>query len=96
VGGFVVHPGGRVEQLPEDTMLTPVGAWRRARGKVEYPVRWALNLGGRELEVSPVVDDQLHAFRPPMWSGMVVARGTSGSAPLSAVGTLQLQGYGDE
>ena len=95
VDGFVVHPDGEIEQVSEETRLAPAGTWDRARGGVEYPVRWTLVQDGKELEITPVLDDQLHDFLAPIWSGMVVARGTSASGPLSAVGTLQLQGYED-
>ena len=92
--GFVVHPDGEIEQVSEETTLAQVGTWRQARGEAEYPIRWTLMQDGRELEITPVVDDQLHAFLAPIWSGMVVA--TSASGAISAVGTLQLQGYEDQ
>ena len=96
VDGFVVHPDGEVEQVSEETRLTPTGTWRQVHGEAEYPIRWTLVQDDRELAITPVVDDQLHAFLTPIWSGMVVARGTSTSGAVSAVGTLQLQGYHDQ
>ena len=96
IDGFVVHPDGEVEQVSEETTLAPDGTWRQTRREAEYPIRWTLMQDGRELEVTPVVDDQLHDFLTPIWSGMVVARGTSASEAISAVGTLQLQGYEEQ
>jgi predicted secreted hydrolase len=96
VDGFTVRADGAVEQVSEETRLTPAGTWREARGQAEYPIRWTLVQDDMELEITPVADDQLHGFLAPIWNGMVVAHGTSGSRAISAVGTLQLQGYEDE
>ena len=93
--GVVVRRDGSVDPLPEDMTLTADGTWSPASGDPDYPVRWTLAHDGMEMQIAPVVDDQLHRFLAPIWSGMVVAEGTSASGPVSAVGMLQLQGYGE-
>lgn len=95
LAGIVILPDGSVEPLPEDATLTADATWRPGPGAADYPVRWTLVQDGMELRIVPVAEDQRHRFLAPVWSGMVVAEGTSASGDVSAVGTLQLHGYED-
>ena len=45
-------------------------------------------------EVAPLVDDQLHDFLEPVWSGTVRAHGRHGDREVSGRGTLTLTGAG--
>lgn len=97
VEGFIVGPAGNVSQIESASVeMEPVHTWGPAGAPSAYPVGWRLSLDGdNEMIVSPLVDDQLHDFVVPMWSGVVTARGDLGSGPVEAVGTLQLNGYAE-
>lgn len=92
--GFIVGPEGNVSQIGSAAVAEPLRRWAPAGEPSEYPVAWRLNLGGdREMVVSPLVENQLHEFVIPVWSGAVTAHGDLGSGPVEAVGILQLNGY---
>ena len=97
VEGFTAGPAGEVSQIESAAVtMEPVRSWSPAGEPFTYPVGWRLDLGGgREMVVTPLVDDQLHEFVVPMWSGTVTARGNLGSGPVEAIGTLQLNGYAE-
>jgi predicted secreted hydrolase len=91
VAGFAVGPDGRLEPLESPRVeMEPTRTWRGGVAGARYPLDWRLNAGELSLEVSPVVDDQLHGFVSPLWSGTVAAEGRRGSEPVSARGTMLL------
>ena len=62
------------------------------RGR-SYPLDWRLSAGELRLNVAPMVDDQLHDFVVPLWSGLVTAEGDLRDREVSGLGTLLLTGY---
>jgi predicted secreted hydrolase len=96
VDGYVVDPGGGVVPLASRSLeMEATRTWRRSRGGVAYPLDWQLSAGELRLRVSPLVDDQLHDFVVPFWSGLVTAQGELRGRAVSGLGTLQLTGYTD-
>lgn len=92
LAGFTVGPRGDVEQLAGASLeMGATRAWRR--DGAEYPLDWRLAADGLQLTVVPVVDDQLHDFVAPIWSGMVTAEGRLRGRRVSGSGTLLLTGY---
>ena len=95
LAGFIVGPTGDVSRIDGATAtLEPLRRWGPPGAPRAYPVGWRLILDGeREIVVSPLVDNQLHDFVVPLWSGTVTARGDLGAGPVEGIGTLQLNGY---
>jgi predicted secreted hydrolase len=89
LAGFAVDPAGRTAQI-EDTALEMEATrrWSREVPDAGYPVAWRLRAGAIELDLAPVVDDQLHDFRGPFWGGMVEGSGSVQGVPVSGFGTL--------
>jgi predicted secreted hydrolase len=95
--GYVVDPRGGVEPLAGAPIeMEATRTWRRSRAGVSYPLDWQLSAGELRLRVSPLVDDQLHDFVVPFWSGIVAAQGELRGRAVSGLGTLQLTGYADQ
>ncbi|MGF1502221.1 MAG: lipocalin-like domain-containing protein [Paracoccaceae bacterium] len=94
VDGLQVGPDGETEALSGGAVeMTPSAEWRPDGTDTRYPVRWEVAGGGLVLDVSPLIDDQRHAFAAPLWSGLVAVDGTRGGRPVRGLGTLQLTGY---
>ena len=95
--GYLVDPRGGVEPLAGPPLeMEATRTWRRSRPGVSYPLDWQLSAGELRLRVSPLVDDQLHDFVVPFWSGIVTAQGELRGRAVSGLGTLQLTGYADQ
>lgn len=90
VDTVLVDPDGGI-QTRSDGEVTTGGHWQGLTGL--YPLDWQLRLGDLDLRITPVVQDQDHAFAAPVWSGLVRAEGQRGDAAVSGIGTLQLTGY---
>ncbi len=94
VDGFLVGAEGSAEAVAAEA--GQVELTRRWQGAAAaWPVDWSVQLGDLELQVTPVVDDQEHAFAAAIWSGLVRAEGRRGDRPVRGFGTLQLTGYGN-
>jgi len=39
-------------------MLSPLRLWRSPRTCIDYPLAWRLQIGEREFELNPLLDDQ--------------------------------------
>ena len=74
----------------------PLRHWRSPRTGVRYPVEWKLQIGGRELHLVPLMDDQeLDSRRSTgaiYWEGAV--RCLEGGQDRGR-GYLEMTGYGD-
>ena len=58
-GGSYREPGGRTRMLePREITFQPVRRWRSLRTGVSYPVAMKVQIGGLELAIEPVLDDQ--------------------------------------
>ena len=92
--GYRVDVQGVVQRFETAvTGLNPTRAWQRESDGMQYPLYWRLSAGDLDLDIEPLVDDQLHDFSVPVWSGVVVAHGKSGGRPVSGAGYLELTGY---
>jgi len=95
VAGFVVDPDGGFRQIGDSAAMEATRTWRGNAACDAYPLDWRLSAGELDLTVTPVVDDQLHAFAAPVWSGAVTAEGRRDGEAVSGRGTLLLTGYAD-
>jgi predicted secreted hydrolase len=94
--GVLVTPDGTRRTLPpEDLSVEARAHWTPPDGGGTYPLEWRVRGHGLDLRVAPVVEDQLHHFTEPLWSGLVTVEGSRDGAPVSGAGTLQLTGYAD-
>jgi len=80
---------------PEEVIWTPTRIWRSPRTGAEYPVAWRVQVGEREFDVEPLLDDAELDSRSSTgtiyWEGPVRLR-AAGGAPLGR-GYLELTGY---
>ena len=80
---------------PGEVVWTPTRTWRSPRTGAEYPVAWRVQVGEREFDVEPLMDDAELDSRSSTgtiyWEGPVRLR-AAGGAPLGR-GYLELTGY---
>lgn len=89
VDAVVIDAQGTATAFDEAaTELEALRSWQGAAAA--WPVDWRLRLGDLQLDITPVIDAQEHAFMLSVWSGLVRAEGQRGDRPVSGVGTLQL------
>lgn len=94
-GGSMRHPDGTVRiATPRDVQFTPRRDWRSARTGTFYPVEWSIRLFDRQIQVTPLFDDQENDTRATTgaiyWEGAVYAKQGS----IAGRGYLELTGYG--
>lgn len=95
-GGTLVTAAGQVLPLaPGDVDLTVLRHWRSRATGVEYPVAWAMQIPGHDLdlEIRPYFDAQEVRLSVRYWEGAVQVTGTSGGEPAAGRGYLELAGY---
>jgi predicted secreted hydrolase len=95
-GGTELGATGAPRALePRDIRFVPGRLWHSARSGVDYPVSWELQLPGRTLELTPLMDDQeidaRASSRALYWEGAVSA--LQAGHPIGR-GYLELTGYG--
>jgi predicted secreted hydrolase len=95
-GGAWQDAHGAVRDLqPADVTFTPRRRWRSPRTGIEYPVAFAINAGGVEITVEPLLPDQELDSRASVgtvyWEGAV--RAFADGRELGR-GYLELTGYG--
>jgi predicted secreted hydrolase len=80
---------------PEQVIFTPLRQWRSPRTGANYPVEWSLEIDGRRLRLTPMMDDQeLDGRRSTgivYWEGAV--RLEEGGREIGR-GYLEMTGYG--
>jgi len=80
---------------PGEVRWTPLARWRSPRTGTDYPVAFRVSLGGTELEVEPLMQDQENDARGSAgtiyWEGAVRAKFDGRPA---GRGYLELTGYG--
>ena len=98
--GTLVGADGSARHLARDEVAVEPGAtWRSPRSGGRYPSRWRVIVpaAGIDLELAPLVPDQeLQTGRSTgvtYWEGAVAGSGTSGNAPVSIEGYVELTGY---
>ncbi len=89
-------PGGVAPPLAR---LTPLRWWRSPASGARYPIAWKISLPARNLRltVEAAFAGQELAAGPGIpfhyWEGVVRVSGTSGGAPISGEGYMELTGY---
>jgi predicted secreted hydrolase len=86
---------GQVQRFaPQEIGFTPLRRWRSPRSGVLYPVAQRVRIGGHELELTPLLDDQEFDARVSAgtlyWEGAVTA---SERGQARGHGYLELTGY---
>ena len=90
---------GKIDQIftPQEVNFSPLRRWRSPRTGIEYPVAWRLNIGEREFELNPLLDDQELDSRRSVgtvyWEGAI--RVSENGQP-AGEGYLELAGYGEK
>ncbi len=89
--------GGSARALPPDAVtFTPRRHWRSPRTDITYPVAWQVGIGGRLLDLQPLMDDQeLDSRRSTgavYWEGAV--RVSEDGREIGR-GYLEMTGYGE-
>ena len=80
---------------PEEVVFSPLRHWQSPRTGIAYTVAWCLTIGGRSLELAPLIDDQeldsRHTTGNVYWEGAVRV---SENGRESGHGYLEMTGYG--
>jgi predicted secreted hydrolase len=95
-GGTLVGRDGQTLWLRRDEVRIEVlGHWTSPETKAQYPARWRLAVPTEDLrlEVEPWLPSQEMRTSFAYWEGAVRVSGTSGGAPLSGQGYVELTGY---
>jgi predicted secreted hydrolase len=95
--GSLRRPDGEVATFgPGEVEFTPGRRWRSSRTSIEYPVTWRVRVGGLQLQLEPLLDDQESDSRATTgavyWEGAV--RALEDGRP-AGLGYLELTGYGE-
>jgi len=101
--GLRVAADGRAESLDADDFeLEALASWRDDSGTA-WPVRWRLTVGGRDLEIRALLDDQRMDTSIRYWEGLVGVyegdprgdrRGDQPEGRRIGRGYLEMTGYG--
>ncbi|MBN9697617.1 MAG: carotenoid 1,2-hydratase [Zoogloea sp.] len=92
-----LRPAGQPGQVQprEAVSFTPLRQWHSPRSGIHWPVAWRVQVGGRSLELQPLIDDQeLDSRRSTgaiYWEGAV--RALEGGREVGR-GYLEMTGYG--
>jgi predicted secreted hydrolase len=93
--GSLVDAEGRVREIAATELdASPLSFWKSPRGG-SYPARWRLAVpaANLDLELRPRLDDQELDATVRYWEGAVEVTGTSGGAPVSGHGFVEMTGY---
>jgi predicted secreted hydrolase len=94
-GATLRAAGGQSQALPPGQVtFSPGRHWRSPRTGIDYPVSWQVQVGERQFELAPLMDDQENDSRLSTgtlyWEGAVRAREHGQEA---GTGYLELTGY---
>ena|ERR1019366_6390988 len=97
-GGTLRSADGQVKLLePSDLRFASTRIWRSPRTGISYPVQWRVQLGSKEIDLEPLLDDQENDTRLSTgaiyWEGAVRAYQAH---RLVGRGYLELTGYGEK
>jgi predicted secreted hydrolase len=94
LNGFIVAPDGTASLLGDENLkMTASRTWTHPKTGASYPIEWRLTGPNFDMTITSLIDEQVHDFAVPLWSGIVHARGKHDGTAVSGVGTLQLTGY---
>ncbi len=95
--GSWIAPDGSVSTLGSgDVRVRATGEWRSPASGVTYPLGWVVEVPSRRLSlrVRPRALDQELDLAFLYWEGAVTARGVAPEGEITAVGYVELTGYG--
>ena len=98
-GGATLREPGKPDRVfgRDEIAWSPQRRWRSPRTGVTYPVEWQITVGGRTIQLRPLLDDQENDARGSTgtlyWEGAVRAFDERGRA--LGRGYLELTGYGE-
>ena len=97
--GTLVDQQGRTTHLSaREIVMTASGETFRAPSGAVYPVRWSIQIPGERITLdvtTPMQNQELSTEGAGIsyWEGMIDVNGTSGDAPLTGRGYLEMTGY---
>jgi predicted secreted hydrolase len=95
-GGTLVEADGRARSLGVGEFLLEVlDHWSSPRGDARYPARWRLRVPSAaiDVEITPEIPNQELDLAFRYFEGASRVSGTSGSAPVTGYGHVELTGY---
>jgi predicted secreted hydrolase len=95
-GGTLVDESGRGRRLARgDVQVEALDRWRSKESGGDYPSGWRITApaAGLDVRVTPWVADQELRVSFVYWEGAVRVEGTSGGAPVTGHGYVELTGY---
>ena len=98
-GTFIDREGHPHHLALKDFTLEPISFWTSPVSKARYPQRWRLTIPSRHLslDLTPrMAEQELRTDRSTQvtyWEGAIESQGTSGGAPLTGLGYMELTGY---
>jgi len=95
-GVLVDADGDTVRLAADDVSLTALAHWQSPTTGARYPVRWQVVAPaiGLDVEIEPRLEHQEMDTVVRYWEGAVTAGGQLGNETASAVGYVELTGYG--
>jgi predicted secreted hydrolase len=100
-GTFIDREGHPHHLALKDFTLEPISFWTSPVSKARYPQRWRLTIPSRHLslDLTPrMAEQELRTDRSTQvtyWEGAIESQGTSGGAPLTGLGYMELTGYAE-
>jgi predicted secreted hydrolase len=100
-GTFIDREGHPHHLALNDFTLDPISFWTSPASKARYPQRWRLTIPSKHLslELTPrMAEQELRTDRSTQvtyWEGAIEGQGTSGGAPLTGLGYMELTGYAE-
>ena len=100
-GTFIDREGHPHHLALNDFTLDPISFWTSPASKARYPQRWRLTIPSKHLslELTPrMAEQELRTDRSTQvtyWEGAIEVQGTSGGAPLTGLGYMELTGYAE-
>ena len=87
--GYLVRADGETEVIAGPSLeMELMRSWRDDASGARFPLEWRILASELQLNVMPLVDDQLSDFVAPLWSGTVTGEGQLNGRPVSGLGTL--------
>ena len=98
--GTLVDRSGRTTHLGDaDFTLTPGRAQFKSTNGAVYPIEWKAEVPSQRIALTvttPLADQELSLVRSTgiaYWEGMIDVAGTTGGAPVTGAGYLEMTGY---
>ena len=95
-GGTLVNPDGSTRHLTREQVSVEVlDRWTSPVSHAVYPARWKISIPSENMALTlrPFIPDQEMRVSFTYWEGAVEISGTSGGAPVTGSGYVELTGY---